>query len=65
MGFNYFAYYDASVQHHENFFDFLNSGNYKYLSLFKDTIYNFAVFFIVLIIITVLKKRWIKNGVVS
>ncbi len=60
---NYLSYYDAGLEHHDNFYKFLEGNNYKYISLFNDFIYNIVVFCFVILIISIFKKRWVKNGV--
>ena len=58
-----FCFYDASLEKHSTFQDVLESGVIMHSSVFTEIIYNAVVFFIGMVIVTVLKKRWMKNGI--
>ncbi|MFV0502827.1 MAG: hypothetical protein ACK5LT_02505 [Lachnospirales bacterium] len=61
--FLYLSYYDAALEHHSNFAQFLTTGNYKYITLFSDLLYNSVIFIIVCSFIVLFRKRWDKNGI--
>ncbi len=63
--FKYFAYYDSNMSTYKNFWTFLSTRNYEYLSIVKSLSFNIAVICLVLIIMTIFQKRWIQNGVNS
>lgn len=61
--FSILAYYDASNHLYDDLQKYLSSGNRAFVHITQSLIYDFVLFLIVVMIIIVFRKRWIKNGV--
>lgn len=66
VGFEMFAYYDASSTDYAKFVEFLDGKKYilKYLTYVGfNYCFNMAVFAVCILLIFILRKRWLKNGI--
>lgn len=59
----FLAYYDASNRLYDYLTKYLETGNLSYLMIFPSISYNLTVLLILIIIVTIFRKRWVKNGV--
>lgn len=57
------AYYDASNKLYDELSQFLSTGDKSYIHIGNSILYNVALFLILIVVIILFRKRWIKNGV--
>lgn len=58
-----FCFYDATLEKHSLFQDVLESEAIMHSSVISEILYNVVVFLLGLIVVTLLRKRWTKNGI--
>ncbi|MCI8314369.1 MAG: hypothetical protein HFH74_04850 [Lachnospiraceae bacterium] len=61
--FKIFCFYDASLEKHSAFQDVLEAGAIMHSSVITEILYNAVVFLIGMVIVTIFRKRWMKNGI--
>lgn len=61
--FKIFCFYDASLEKHSAFQDVLEAGAIMHGSVITEILYNAVVFLIGMVIVTIFRKRWMKNGI--
>ena len=61
--FKVLCFYDASLSRHSEFEQILNTYNSFDISILIEVSYNIIILLIVILIIKLLNKRWIKNGI--
>lgn len=61
--FKYLCFYDASLERHTSFQKILEKGVFMHGSVMDEMIYNIVIFIMVLFVVFISKKRWIKNGI--
>jgi len=59
----FIAYFDASNSLYKNLEMYLSSGDTQYLSYFESTLYNLSIFILAIVVVFLLRKRWITNGI--
>ncbi|ERK57589.1 hypothetical protein HMPREF1983_01038 [Gemella bergeri ATCC 700627] len=58
-----FAFFDATNKTYKGFEKYFSTGDYSMLNMPEILIYIVSIFILVLIILKVMKKSWIKNGI--
>ena len=61
--FKIFCFYDASLEKHSAFQDVLEAGAIMLSFVITEILYNAVVFLIGMVIVTIFRKRWMKNGI--
>lgn len=61
--FEYFCYYDASIERHKLFDEMLHNNTLNFKFICSDLGYDIIIFAIVILLINIFSKRWVKNGI--
>ena len=61
--FSLLCFYDASLDRHINLEQTLKGNNFMDKSVINESLYNAVIFLIVICIVQLFRKRWVKNGI--